>query len=91
MNTKGNSVELIHRLAEDAKEWAELRKAFRGQVRAARDFVTDYCHCCDQDERGKEMQLPITEFESDISDKIDGLEQTVKDLLQFVGAIIILR
>ena len=91
MSTKGNNFELVYRLAEDAKEWAELRKAFRGQLRAARDFVTDYCRSCDQDECGKEMQLRITKFEADISDKIYGLEQTVKELLQFVGAIITLR
>ena len=89
MNSKGNSAELIHRLAEDLKEYAEVRKVFRGQIRSARKFVTDYCERYYQDNDGKEMKVPINEFEVDIGEKIDQLDQTVKDLLQFVCAHIV--
>ena len=84
MIAKGNDFELIHRLAEDARESAKLRKAFRGQVRVARDFVIDYCRCCDLDEDRKAIQSPIDRFNADIGEKINQLDQTVKDLLQFV-------
>ena len=84
MDSKGNSSELIHRLAEDLKEWAELRKAFKGQIRSATKFVSDYCHCCYQDNNEKEMKASIDKFEADIGERIDELDKTVKDLLQFV-------
>ena len=88
MDTKGNSAELIHHLAEDLKEWAELRKAFKGQIRSARKFVSDYCHCCYQDDNEKDMKAPIDKFEAEIGERIDELDQTVKDLLQFVCSML---
>jgi hypothetical protein len=84
MNSKGNSAELIHRLAEDLKEYAEVRKVFRGQIRSARNFVTEYSERYYQENDAKEMKVPIKAFEADIGEKIDQLDQTVKDLLQFV-------
>lgn len=84
MNSKGNSAELIHRLAEDLKEYAEVRKVFRGQIRSARKFVTEYSERFYQENDAKEMKVPIKAFEADIGEKIDQLDQTVKDLLQFV-------
>ncbi|OAF98488.1 ankyrin, partial [Paraphaeosphaeria sporulosa] len=80
--SKGNSIELIHYLAEDAQEWAKLRKALRTQVQAVRDFIRDYCRYCEQ-EYSKTMRLPIDQFDTDVNEKINQLDQTVKDLLQF--------
>lgn len=75
---------MINCLAEDAREWATLRKALKSQVHAARDFVLKYCLCCNQAEHQRRMQLPINQFEADITEKINELDQTVKDLLQLV-------
>lgn len=84
MDFKGNSAIFIHRLADDSKEYAEVRKVFRGQIRSATKFVTEYSERYDQEKDAKEMKAPIKEFEADIGERIDQLDQTVKDLLQFV-------
>ncbi|KAF2800332.1 hypothetical protein K505DRAFT_228981, partial [Melanomma pulvis-pyrius CBS 109.77] len=80
---KGDSPNLIHHLAEDAQEWAKLRSILRGQVRAAKSFAVEYCSCYDQDNGSRVMQEAIDCFNTEVSDQISQLEQTVKDLLQF--------
>lgn len=37
------------------------------------------------------MELPIDQFDSDVNEKINQLDQTVKDLLQFVCALFTIR
>jgi hypothetical protein len=85
---KGHSPTLIHRLAEDAQEWAKLRSILRGQVRAARNFAVEYCRSYDQDNGSRVMEEAIDRFRVEVSDQISQLEQTVKDILQFVRKFI---
>ena len=87
---KGDSSTLIHRLAEDAQELAKLRSILRGQVREARNFAVEYCRHYDKDNGSIVMQEAIDCFKSEVNDQIAQLEQTVKDLLQFVRKLIVL-
>jgi hypothetical protein len=87
---KGNSIELIHYLAEDAQEWAKLRKALRVQVEALGNFMRDYCRCCEL-APSKAMWQPIKQFDHEVNEKINQLDQTVKDLLQLVCAFFTVR
>jgi hypothetical protein len=80
---KGNSIELIHYLAEDAQEWAKLRKALRVQVEALGN-------CCEL-APSKAMWQPIKQFDHEVNEKINQLDQTVKDLLQLVCAFFTVR
>ncbi|KAF2824303.1 ankyrin [Ophiobolus disseminans] len=80
---KGNSAELIHCLAGDAREWAELRSALRGQIQAAKKFAVKYCRKYDQGNSRRTMHLAIDQFNTDVNEQINRLDQTVKDLLQF--------
>jgi hypothetical protein len=75
---------LIHDLARDAREWAELRSILRGQIQAAKDFVVKYCRNYNQGSTLKTMHSAIDQLNTDVNEHIDRLDQTVKDLLQFV-------
>jgi hypothetical protein len=87
---KGDSPKLIHHLAEDAQELAKLRSILRDQIREARKFAVEYCSYYDQDNGSKVMQEAINCFKVEVNDHISQLEQTVKDLLQFVRKFIVL-
>jgi hypothetical protein len=56
----------------------------RDQTRAARNFVVEYCSHYDQDHGSRIMQEALDDFKDEVNDRISGLEQTVKDLLQLV-------
>jgi hypothetical protein len=81
---KGNDPELIHHLAEDAQEWAKLRSILRGQVRTARDFSAEHCRRYNPD-KVRHVQAAIDDFSDDVGGRLSQLDQTVKDLLQFVS------
>lgn len=87
---KGDSPKLIHYLAEDAQEWAKLRSILRGQVRTARDFAVEHCHRYNEDKGLRVMQEAIDSFSSEVNNQISQLDQTVKDLLQFVSIFTVL-
>lgn len=44
LRERGKSSELIHRLAENAQTWAELRNVLRDQGHTARQFAIEHCH-----------------------------------------------
>lgn len=74
---------MIHRLAEDALEWAKLRSMLRGQNAAAKGFIVAYQRY-DQGQDRKNMQEALDEFVTEVTDRIELLDQTVKEILQFV-------
>ncbi|KAK4233010.1 hypothetical protein C8A03DRAFT_19825 [Achaetomium macrosporum] len=82
LRSEGKSPELMHRLAKDAQTWAELRDTLQGQVCEADKFFTSYCQRYNANRIPNDLELLIDRFESDVSDRIRGLDQTVKDLLQ---------
>ena len=85
LREKGNSPNLIHHLAEDAQEWAELRSILRSQVCTARDFAVGHCRRYNEDKGLRVMQKAIDSFSDEVNDQISQPDQTVKDILQFVS------
>jgi hypothetical protein len=75
---------LIHHLAEDARNLAELRSILKGQIQSARKFAMKYCGKYDQDGGSRTMHSEIDQFATDVNEQFNNLDQTVKDLLQFV-------
>jgi hypothetical protein len=75
---------MIEHLAEDAREWAELRSALRGQIQATKTFAVDYERDYNQGNRQITINSAIDQFATDVNEQINRLDQTVKDLLQFV-------
>ena len=88
LSSRGNNVNLIHELAEDALILARLRSALRVYVRSARNFVAEYCRLYDQKNGSTIMNAAIDQYENEINEQIKSLDQTVKEILQLV---IILR
>lgn len=85
LNTKGkNSGDLIDCLAKDALELAQLRSDFQGQYQSAQNFVVEYCRIYDEDGGRKTMQSEIDQFAVEVNNRFNQLDQTVKELLQFV-------
>jgi hypothetical protein len=78
-------------LANDAQRWTEFRSSLQDQVRRAGIFATDYSKRYNDYKSPKDMQLVIGEFESRVSDRINELDQTVRDLLQIVSTLTIPR
>lgn len=85
LRERGNSSRLIHHLAEDAQDWAELRSVLRCQVRTAREFAVEYCRTYNEENGLGVMCRAIDSFADEIDSQIGRLDQTVKDLLQFVS------
>lgn len=82
---QGNSSELAYRLAKDAQKWTILRRLLRGNVEEARRFATNYCHKY-QNGVGLKSTLEATDqLELRVNYRIDKLDETVRDLLQFVS------
>lgn len=75
----------MHRLANDAQKWAEIRIILEDQVAVARKFVADYGHRYNANQIPKDLQQSIDEFEVNVNGRISQLDQTVRDLLQIVS------
>ena len=90
LHEKGKNPELVHYLAEDAQKLAELRGILRGQVHTAKKFAVGHCHRYNERKGQKDVQEAINGFSSDIDRLISGLDQTVRDILQFVSISTIL-
>lgn len=85
LHAKGeNSDELINCLADDAHKLAQLRSDFKGQIQSAQKFVIEYCDKYDDDGGRRTMQSEIDQFAVDVNEQFNQLDQTVKELLQFV-------
>jgi hypothetical protein len=87
---KGKSSELIHRLAEDALEWAKFRSILQDQVNTAREFGVKYSGRYEKDNGLKDLQKTINNFEKNVNDRISKIDQTVRDLLQIVSIFTVL-
>jgi hypothetical protein len=55
------------------------------QVRTAQDFAIEYSQRYNENQTPKDMQQVIGEFEATVSDRINELDQTIRDLLQIVS------
>lgn len=86
---EGKNPGLIGYLANDAQRWAEFRSSLQDQVRRARKFAVEYGQRYNENQIPKDTLQVIGEFESRVSDLINELDQTVRDLLQIVGTLTI--
>jgi hypothetical protein len=55
------------------------------QVRTAQDFAIEYSQRYNENQTPKDMQQVIGELETTVSDQINELDQTIRDLLQIVS------
>jgi len=65
--------------------WAKFHSSLQDQVRNARDFAVEYSQRYNENQSQKDMLQVIGEFESKVSQRINELDQTVRDLLQIVS------
>lgn len=84
MEAQGGDGELIRLLAEDAQTLDTLRSVLQGQILTVKTFANDYCHSYDREGGRKTIHSEIGLYDVEVSQCIRQLEQTVKDLLQFV-------
>jgi hypothetical protein len=91
LRSEGKNPELIGYLANDAQRWAKFRSSLQDQVRSAREFAMEYNRRYNEKKTLKYMPQEIGELESTVSDRMNDLDQTVRDLLQIVSTLIIPR
>lgn len=74
----------MRRLAKDAQKWTELRSLLQNHTDVAQKFVADYSERYNANQFPKDLQHSVNEFKVKTSRRIDQLDQTIRDLLQFV-------
>src|SRR6266704_2835979 len=84
---EGKNPELIGYLANDAQRWAEFRSSLQDQIRRAQNFAVEYGQRYNENQAPKDIQQVIGEFESRVNDRINELDQIVRDLLQIVSTL----
>ena len=82
LQARGRSEELISRLARDAQTWNDLRGVLATQMRAAESFAAAYHtrHIVDK----AAGRVDTRRIESEVGQRIDRLDQGIRDLLQLV-------
>jgi hypothetical protein len=88
LGKQGKSEHIIDRLAKDARKLAKLHHDLQTQIRTARSFTKSYCR--DYHIRGERKAKEAIENFSNIDNRIDDLDQTVRDLLQVVSRMYLL-
>jgi hypothetical protein len=89
LRSEGKNPKLIGYLANDAQKWTQFRSSLQDQVREAQKFAVEYGQRYNENQTSKDMQQVIGEFESRVGDRINELDQTVRDLLQIVSTLTI--
>lgn len=83
LREQGNSSELVYRLAKDAQMWTFLRRRLRGNIQEAKKFATSYCQKYQNGDGLEPILEAINQLEQQINPRLDTLDETVRDLLQF--------
>ncbi|KAH6869122.1 hypothetical protein B0T10DRAFT_569067 [Thelonectria olida] len=83
LNDGGTNPRLIHRLAADAQTWSSLRRILRSHVERSSAFITEYCKHCDDAGDGSELVEALDQMQLQVNARLDKLDQTGRDLLQF--------
>ncbi|KAL6399892.1 putative ankyrin repeat-containing protein [Ilyonectria robusta] len=86
LREQGNSSELVYRLAKDAQMWTILRRLLRDNVQEATKFATSYCHKYQNGDGLQSTLEAINQLEKRINPRLDTLDETVRDLLQFTSS-----
>ncbi|RII24236.1 hypothetical protein CUC08_Gglean011241 [Alternaria sp. MG1] len=82
LEKRGSDRELILRLAQNAQTWANLRKILKEQTKTAQEFASSYAFRYNGIQGSDEMDMLLSDFATTIGGRLDGLDQTVRDLLQ---------
>ena len=87
LEKRGSDRELILRLAQNAQTWANLRKILKEQTKTAQEFASSYAFRYNGIQGSDEMDMLLSDFATTIGGRLDGLDQTVRDLLQLVRSL----
>jgi signal transduction histidine kinase len=87
LEKRGSDRELILRLAQNAQTWANLRKILKEQTKTAQEFASSYTFRYNGIQGSDEMDMLLSDFTTTIGGRLDGLDQTVRDLLQLVRSV----
>ncbi|KAB2105292.1 hypothetical protein AG0111_0g7058 [Alternaria gaisen] len=82
LEERGSNRELILRLAQNARTWADLRKILKEQTKTAQEFASNYSFRYNGNQGSDEVDMLLSDFTTTIGGRLDGLDQTVRDLLQ---------
>ncbi|KAF1936893.1 hypothetical protein EJ02DRAFT_386559, partial [Clathrospora elynae] len=82
LREKGESRELIPRLAQNARTWTELRRTLKGHVITAENFANEYCYRHNGNRIRHDIKHLIPHFAAEVGARIDNLDQNVRDILQ---------
>lgn len=83
----GDKLEMINFLAKDAQQLAKLRSILASQTSDAEEFLKDYCLRFHREQALHDVTMRCLkeEFQAAITQRFENLDQSVRDLLQFVG------
>ncbi|KNG45934.1 ankyrin repeat-containing protein [Stemphylium lycopersici] len=82
LQAKGKSQELMLRFAQDAQTWSDLRKTWITQRRTLVEFASEYCARHNSGRGLGPLLKRIGEINSRVIERLDGLDQAVRDMLQ---------
>ncbi|KAL5085099.1 hypothetical protein Trisim1_010887 [Trichoderma cf. simile WF8] len=87
LKSMGDKLAMINFLAKDAQQLAQLRKILASQTSDAEEFLKDYCLRFQREQQALQdtMRVLKDEFQVEIIQRFENLDQSVRDLLQFVG------
>ncbi|KAL7790671.1 ankyrin repeat-containing domain protein [Trichoderma afarasin] len=83
----GNKLEMINFLAKDAQQLANLRSILASQTSDSEEFLKYYCLRFHREQALQDITMRFLkeEFQAGITQRLENLDQSVRDLLQFVG------
>lgn len=76
---------LIDTVAENMLRWTRIQGTLAEQLHQAREFVSQYQRFSETRQFSEEINRTIDSLEREVSNQIDKLEQTFRDLLQIVS------
>ncbi|KUL83782.1 hypothetical protein ZTR_06613 [Talaromyces verruculosus] len=83
LRSEGKNPDLMRQLARDAQKWTELRSILQDHTDTAQKFIVEYSQRYNANRFPKDLQKTVDEFKAKISRRLDQLDQTIRDLLQF--------
>lgn len=74
----------MRQLARDAQKWTELRAILQDHTTVAQNFILIHSMRYNANQFPTDLQNTVNEFKAKITRRLDQLDQTIRDLLQFV-------
>lgn len=85
LTARGKDELLIDTVAENMLRWTRIQSTLSEQLSQAREFVSQYQKFSETRQFSDQINETIDSLERDVSNQIDKLEQTFRDLLQIVS------